>query len=201
MNAITINTDTQTVLSNGIFNLISIKEMEDAIKQKKEEMANNVFDFICKMTSVKTNDIVEIKLQKTIYDKKTIYAFVKGQNSSGGFDLRPFNLENPFLYFHSLEFLDLNKKVGSKGFIVGNPEDYLTAESHVFSFTLKNKKIKEMFNEIPEELLNGVLEVVYSGENTFHNPNVIRPIGRLDFDKMVFIDYNTNEEKPFLKQF
>lgn len=197
----TISTDTQTSLSNSLFNLISIKEMEDAIKQKKEEMVDNVFDFICKMTSIKTNDIIEIKLETPIHKEKTFYAFVKGRNSSGGLDLRPFNLENPFLYSHSLEFLDLNKKVGSKGFIVGNPEDYTLERGRIFAFTLKNEKIKEMLNEIPEELLAGAMEVIYTGENTFHNPDIVRPIGRLDFDKMVFIDYKTNEEKPFLKQF
>lgn len=193
-----INTDAQTFLSNSLFNLLSIKEMEDAIQQKKEELANNVFEFICKMTSVKVNDIVEIKLKKPIYNKNTVYAFVKGRNSSGGFDLCPFNFEDSFLHSYSLQYLNLNEKVGSKGFIIGRPEDY-TMEKGRFQFTLKNQALKEEFNEISEELLSGTMEIVYSGENTFHNPDVIRPIGWLDFDKMVFIDYKTNEEKTFSK--
>lgn len=197
-----INTDTQTSLANSLFSLSSIKEMEEAIKQKKSELAANFFDFICKMTKVKVNDVVQIKLKAPFYHdgEKTVYAFVKSCNISGGFDLRPFDMEKSFLHLYSFEFSDLNDEVGNKGFIIGNPVDYTTPKGSS-ELILRNDKLEEAFNEIPKSLLDSALEIVQTGENTFHNPDIIKPIGRLDFDKMLFIDYETGEEKAFSKPF
>lgn len=195
-----INTDTQTSLANSLFSLSSIKEMEEAIKQKKSELAENFFDFICKMTKVKVNDVVQIELKKPFFGKKTVCAFVKGCNISGGFDLRPFDMDKEKLFLHSFEFSDLNSEVGNKGFIIGSPVDYTTQKGDS-ELILRNGKLEEAFNEIPKSLLDSALEIVQKGENTFHNPDVIKPIGRLDFDRMVFINYETGEEKAFLKSF
>lgn len=170
----------QGFLSDTIFTQIRVNELEEELCKQRNRLANDIFDFITIMTNVRINDIVEIKLK----NGKTINAFIKGRNECGGFLLIPFDLKTLTLNRNPQEvekLSNLNKAVGEKGFIVGNPHHY-TLEKGRFNFTLKDSELPKRFNEIPANLLHSGMEIFDfdNKQNTFHSPDVIRRIGRLE---------------------
>lgn len=161
----------QDDLFSSLVKQFEIEKLQKEIEEKQKSLADDIFNFICSATNVKIGDIVAI----TLKDKKVVHALLEGRNSKGGFKLTPFYLEGMVLDDNSHDFINLNSKVGEDGFVLSNPKDYSVAGE------LLNDNLLETFDQIPKHLINlgGKLLDFSKKENTFHNPSVIRSIGKL----------------------